>query len=847
MSALVDTALRAMTYAVGTGIFVNVLDDAFVDARYFLGRLGDKRDRVIDLEELQNVQQQRIAIMLPAWKEADVIEEMLAHNVTDIDYARDRYDIFCGTYRNDPETQARVDAAARRFRNVHKVVVPHDGPTSKADCLNWIHQGILLEEKRSNRRFDILLMHDAEDIIHPLSLRLYSLLIPTYEFVQTPVFSLPLPKTDLVSGTYIDEFAEHHLKDMLVREAIGGLVPSAGVGSAFCREAFEEIATENGQQPFNVDSLTEDYEIGIKFRLAERRTHFACRTVVRGEGKDAREEFIATREYFPSELGASVRQRSRWILGITMQTWQQIGWRGALPVLYCLWRDRKAVLMNALLLCAYALLLFTIGYGFYASATGEVWSFANVVAPDSAFTWILGTNFAFAGWRLAMKVNFVNRLYGVGHALLSAPRLFLANAIGIAATGRAAHQYLSHRLSGEPLRWLKTAHEFPTTERLGGARRRLGEYLLEHRALSEKELEEALALQRDTGARLGDVLVTSGAADAADVIEALGEQLHVSAMTSIDAQAISLAVLRHVPESVAEEIEALPIQETADAVVIAMTEVPDEATRERLEELAGKSVEVCLAPRDGLRIAREHAYRRFVREGLSGERTEEESGEVISERAVDRTVIAELGLAFCVFHNLLPIKPMGEHPARVLSAAPLHWSVREQVALRLGRVSRFERALNPDALRVALAAVEGGLTPVEDAGFFGIDALEFRSIDVVLPPHVDRDGFARDARARGLSPLEWLEVSGAVDVATSANVRARLFGLGIALAPGRSAVGLLPPHLVAANDVTVVEQTDDCIALAAPSPTPRLAEEVASLLSPMKVAWSVTKRQRSAS
>src|SRR5690606_18241572 len=231
------------------------------------------------------------------------------------------------------------------------------------------------------------------------------------------------------------------------------LVPSAGVGSAFSRDAFEELATESGQQPFNVDSLVEDYEIGIKFRLANRRSHFACRTVVRGKGKDAREEFIATREYFPSELRASIRQRSRWILGITMQTWQQIGWRGALPVLYCLWRDRKAIFTNALLLCAYALLLFTAAYAFYAQTAGIEWSFADVLSPSSPFTWVLGTNFAFAGWRLAMTIKFVNRLYGPGHALLSGPRLFLGNLIGIAATFRAAYQYVSHRMSGKPLRW----------------------------------------------------------------------------------------------------------------------------------------------------------------------------------------------------------------------------------------------------------------------------------------------------------------------------------------------------------------------------------------------------------
>jgi hypothetical protein len=60
-----------------------------------------------------------------------------------------------------------------------------------------------------------------------------------------------------------------------------------------------------------------------------------------------------------------------------------------------------------------------------------------------------------------------------------------------------------------------------------------------------------------------------------------------------------------------------------------------------------------------------------------------------------------------------------------------------------------------------------------------------------------------------------------------------------------SARGLLPPRLVAANDVTVLQRDDESIVLASPRPTARIAQHVALLLSPMKVAWSVTPGERS--
>jgi adsorption protein B len=459
ISLTFEAAAQGLAYFVGGGIFLNQLDELHVDAQYFLRGLHRPSVRAVSREDLRR-QSKRIAILIPAWKESEVIEAMLLHNLETLDYNKSRYHIFCGTYPNDVATQERVDAVARKAPNVHKVVLPHDGPTSKADCLNHVYQEILAEEQRTGHGFDILLLHDAEDVIHPASLRLYAHLIPKYEFVQTPVFSLPVPATDLVSGTYVDEFAEHHLRDMLVREAIGGLVPSAGVGTAFARSALETVVGNGGGRgPFNVESLVEDYEVGLKFRLAGRRVHFACRTLRTPDGKD---EYVATREYFPSGLNASIRQRSRWLLGITLQTWAQIGWQGTLPVLYCLWRDRKALVNNALLLCAYFLVLRALVLATISVLQHRPVHPWELVAGHSVLAALCAVNLAAAAWRACMKAYFVGRLNGAAHAAFSTGRVFLTNAISIAATARAVKQYLHHRITGKPLRWLKTTHAFPT-------------------------------------------------------------------------------------------------------------------------------------------------------------------------------------------------------------------------------------------------------------------------------------------------------------------------------------------------------------------------------------------------
>jgi len=70
---------------------------------------------------------------------------------------------------------------------LHLALLPHDGPTSKADCLNWVFQHLQLEETRLGQRFEIILIHDAEDLIHPHSLDLLNRYLDAYDMVQLPV------------------------------------------------------------------------------------------------------------------------------------------------------------------------------------------------------------------------------------------------------------------------------------------------------------------------------------------------------------------------------------------------------------------------------------------------------------------------------------------------------------------------------------------------------------------------------------------------------------------------------------------------------------------------------------
>src|SRR5262249_12996850 len=163
------------------------------------------------------VSERRIAILVPLWHEHQVIEPMLQHNLTAILYGN--YDFFVGVYPNDPLTLNAVDRVARGDAHVHLAPCPHDGPTSKGDCRNSTFSAMVEYEQHHGIEFEIVVIHDAEDLVHPQALRLINWFSREYQMVQVPVLPLATGPGEWTHGVYCDEFAEFQLKDIPVRQA----------------------------------------------------------------------------------------------------------------------------------------------------------------------------------------------------------------------------------------------------------------------------------------------------------------------------------------------------------------------------------------------------------------------------------------------------------------------------------------------------------------------------------------------------------------------------------------------------------------------------------------------------
>ena len=487
------------------------------------------------VETLLAAPEQRFAIMFPAWHEADVIGAAVANILGTLDYAN--FEVFVGTYPNDPDTQkSEVDKLSARFRNVHKVVTGAPGPTCKADCLNHVIAAIREHEARSGITFVGVVMQDAEDVVHPLALRLFNHFVPDFDLVQTPVLSLMRRWWDLTGGHYMEEFAEFHAKEMLVRERFAGVVPGSGVGTCYSRRALE-LAEATGET-FSTRSLTEDYEFSFRMRDAGLNMIFARMAVTRRVPSQGwrswvwparrSREWIATREFFPNRFRAAFRQKSRWTIGIALQGWRSFGWKADWRVRYLFWRDRRGLfLSHVTLLGALALAAF-IGLQLFIVLVPQAGHPAPLLPEDDPLWTVVDLNLLLLAHRLIQRHLWAYVHYGPSVLPMVAIRYFWASVVNYCATVRALRVWGKHLRTGAPIGWDKTAHHYPIGLGLPAAGATLGGLLLTRNLLTPAELKAATAQAEAEGIPLSDVLMDREIVRESDLLPALALQFRVA-------------------------------------------------------------------------------------------------------------------------------------------------------------------------------------------------------------------------------------------------------------------------------------------------------------------------------
>jgi len=125
--------------------------------------------------------------------------------------------------------------------------------------------------------------------------------------------------------------------------------------------------------------------------------------------------------------------------------------------------------------------------------------------------------------------------------------------------------------------------------------RALGQILLETTSLSEEELEDALAIQKERGGRIGEILISQKMVSEEEVCQALSRQLNIPYWSEIGEEGLDLEILRTIPINFCKRHALLPLKREHEVIQVAVSDPLNLAPMDDLQLLLKQPVQAVLA------------------------------------------------------------------------------------------------------------------------------------------------------------------------------------------------------------------------------------------------------------
>lgn len=159
---------------------------------------------------------------------------------------------------------------------------------------------------------------------------------------------------------------------------------------------------------------------------------------------------------------------------------------------------------------------------------------------------------------------------------------------------------------------------------------RLGDLMVQHKMISERQLSEALDEQKRSGHKLGRVLVQLGHVSEDDLLDFLGRQLDIPVI-DLKHYHFKPQTVRRLPETHARRYRAIVLAEKGDELTVGMADPTDIFGYDALTRLLKQPLEIVLVRESDLLRTIDIVYRRT--EEISS--LAEELGEELSESDYD--------------------------------------------------------------------------------------------------------------------------------------------------------------------------------------------------------------------
>lgn len=138
--------------------------------------------------------------------------------------------------------------------------------------------------------------------------------------------------------------------------------------------------------------------------------------------------------------------------------------------------------------------------------------------------------------------------------------------------------------------------------------KQLGDLLIERGIINQRQLEKALALQKEKGGLIGEILVEQGAAKEEDIAQALTAQYGFPYLP-LGNYEIDQEIINIVPARVARQYLLIPIDKVSNNLTIAMSNPLNIQAVEDIELISGCSVQTFVSTSSDIKIAIEKYYK----------------------------------------------------------------------------------------------------------------------------------------------------------------------------------------------------------------------------------------------
>lgn len=546
-----------------------------------------RKDVYLNMQEISATPYKLLAVIIGAWREDNVIEDVIHNLLESTIYPKSMYHIFLGVYPNDEATILAVKRLTKHYPNVHLIINERNGPTSKAQNINHVIKQIAKFEHDHSWKFSSYTIHDAEDVVHPYELKITNTLVLHYPALQFPVFPLIKKPSftnffpNITSSSYADEFAENHLLTMVNRDVLGAFVPSAGTGFVLTKSVLDAFPDGN---VLPNDSLTEDYRLSLSLYEKEIPMHYVMEKIKRvSDDYTIKFDYISTRSMFPNTFNTAVRQKTRWITGITMQSMKfKDVFISKLPLIgrYSLYKDQKAKVGN---------LLAFIGYPVFIYFIASFFIDLPIIYPAYSLSWYLSLIVTMLMIeRQIFRAISIYRIYGlrsVFFAVFFPPllpfRIIWGNVINFTATVKSFKTFYfaasdtkvkKSNKQSKPMKWDKTEHTFLSKGILQRYHRRLGDVLIEKNLVQPKQIIEALKdiKKSNSNQSLGRYLLEKEWIEEFPLAQAIAEIKQCIAILHIDLDVLNtLEIIQQFDENELITLNILPLIETQERTIFA--------------------------------------------------------------------------------------------------------------------------------------------------------------------------------------------------------------------------------------------------------------------------------------